>query len=306
MTLIPQIAASLGMAPADTVAEILQNSARALGRRSESPRLDAELLLGKVLGLSRSGVIARGNEAVTGEHVQAFATLVEQRLQGAPVAYLTGTREFWSLPLRVTPAVLVPRPETELLVELALQLIPKPRASPAAIQDCCVLDLGTGSGAIALAIASERPQARVTGVDISRPALEVAIQNARDLGLSHIDWRRGSWFEPVPAARFDIIVANPPYVAADDPALENLAAEPAVALCDGPTGLEALSAIAGDAQAHLRERGWLILEHGSDQAPQVVRLLEGHGFAHIRTHLDFSGKPRVTLGTVHSSHQETS
>ena len=140
----------------------------------------------------------------------------------------------------------------------------------------------------------------------SPPALEVAIQNARDLGLVHIDWRMGSWFDAVPGERFDIIVANPPYVAADDPALKKLTAEPAIALCDGPTGLDALSAIAGEAAAHLNELGWLILEHGNDQAPQVAQLLERHGFTRIRTHLDFSGKPRVTLGTLHSLHQETS
>ena len=306
MTLNAQITASLGSTPANTVAEVLQNSASALGSRSDSPRLDAELLLGKILGLSRSGLIARGDEPVASKHARAFASLIEQRLQGAPVAYLTGTREFWSLPLRVTPAVLVPRPETELLVELALQLLPKPRTRPFVTEEYSVLDLGTGSGAIALAIASERPQARITGVDISSQALDVAIQNASDLGLSHIDWRLGSWFHPVPGETFHVIVANPPYVAADDPALEKLGAEPAIALCGGPTGLEALSTIAGDAQAHLRERGWLILEHGSDQAPQVAQLLERRGFTDIRTHLDFSGKPRVTLGTVHSPPQETS
>ena len=278
-----------------TVAETLQRGARSLDSHSDSPRLDAELLLGKILGLSRAALIARGNDPVASERAQGYASLIEQRLKGAPIAYLTGTREFWSLVLRVTPAVLVPRPETEVLVELALQRLPRDRSSS-------VLDLGTGSGAIALAIASERPGARVTGVDISPAALEVAIQNSRDLGLSGIDWRLGSWFAPVPGERFDMIVANPPYVAAADPALEKLAAEPAIALCDGPTGLEALSAIAGAAAPHLEDHGWLILEHGSDQAPAVARLLERHGFTQVRSHLDFSGKPRVTLGTVHASH----
>src|ERR1035438_2096211 len=207
----------------NTVAETLQSGARSLLRHSDSPRLDAELLLGKILGLSRSGLIARGNEPVAIECEQTYASLIEQRLQGAPVAYLTGTREFWSLALRVTSAVLVPRPETEVLVELALQRLPRDRSRS-------VLDMGTGSGAIALAIASERPRSRVTGVDISPPALEVAIQNSRDLGLSRIDWRLGSWFAPVPGERFDMIVANPPYVAAADPALEKLTAEPAIAL----------------------------------------------------------------------------
>jgi release factor glutamine methyltransferase len=278
-----------------TVLETLRCGVRSLDGHSDSPRLDAELLLGKILGLTRSGLIARGGDPVAGECERTYASLIEQRRQGAPVAYLTGSREFWSLALRVTPAVLVPRPETEVLVELALQRLAKDRPSS-------VLDLGTGSGAIALAIASERPRARVTGVDISPAALDVARQNSRDLGLSRIDWRLGSWFEPVRGERFDMIVANPPYVAAADPALEKLGAEPAIALCDGPTGLEAMSAIVGGAAAHLHERGWLLLEHGSGQAPDVSQLLQRHGFADIRSHLDLSGKPRVTLGTAHSPH----
>jgi release factor glutamine methyltransferase len=294
-----------GETPLSTVSELLQSGARALDSHSDSPRLDAELLLGKILGLSRSGLIARGNEPVAGERATGYLTLIERRLRGAPVAYLTGTREFWSLSLRVTPAVLVPRPETELLVELALAHLPEDPASSSAIRGCSILDLGTGSGAIALAIASERPRARITGVDISPSALEVAIQNSRDLGLAHVDWRLGSWFAPVLGERFDLIVANPPYVAAADPVLENLAAEPAIALCGGPAGLEAISAIVGDAATHLDANGWLILEHGSTQAPDVARLLERHGFTEIRSHLDFCGKPRVTLGTIHSPHQET-
>ena len=278
-----------------TVIDNLQRGARSLQAQSDSPRLDAELLLGKVLGLSRAGLIARGSEPVALHSEQAYAVLIEKRLRGAPVAYLTGTREFWSLPLTVTPAVLVPRPETELLVELALERIPENRM-------ISILDLGTGSGAIALAIASERPGIRVTGVDISPAALEVAIQNSRDLGLTHIDWRLGSWFEAVPGEKFDVIVANPPYVAAADPALQALRAEPAIALSAGPTGLDALSAIARAAASHLKDHGWLLLEHGSDQAPDVARLLQSHGFTGVRSQIDFSGKPRVTLGIVHSHH----
>jgi release factor glutamine methyltransferase len=295
-----------------TVAATLRSGASSLNSHSDSPRLDAELLLGKILGLSRSGLIARSNEPVAIELEQAYAGLIERRLQGAPVAYLTGIREFWSLALRVTPAVLVPRPETELLVELALQRLPEHRCPPetpvrrSAEHPYSILDLGTGSGAIALAIACERPGSRVTGVDVSPAALDVAIQNSRDLGLSNIDWRLGSWYEAVPDETFSMIVANPPYVAAADPALEELAAEPAIALSAGLTGLEALAVIAAGAASHLQSQGWLILEHGSDQAPDVARLLERHGFTGIRSHLDFSGKPRVTLGTVHLPHQETS
>jgi release factor glutamine methyltransferase len=289
-----------------TITEALRSGASSLenadggGMRSASPRLDAELLLGKILGLSRSALMARSNEPVAAECEGAYAGLIKRRLQGAPVAYLTGTREFWSLPLRVTPAVLVPRPESELLVELALRRLPGNLGCSSAALACSVLDLGTGSGAIALAIASERPTCTITGVDVSPQALEVAMQNSRDLGLAHIDWRAGSWFDPVPGERFDVIVANPPYIAGADPALDELAAEPAIALCPGPTGLEALAAIAEQAASHLNENGQLIMEHGSGQANDVAQLLERCGFASIRSHLDFSGKPRVTLGTVHS------
>jgi release factor glutamine methyltransferase len=308
------------MTPVATVNDNLQSGARALRTMSESPRLDAELLLGHVLGLSRAGLIARSSEPVAAARERAYEGLIDRRLRGAPVAYLTGTREFWSLPLTVTPAVLVPRPETELLVELALQRMPERCTDPAENQaraagqtplelraastsrESSVLDLGTGSGAIALALACERPGWRVTGVDISPAALQVAIQNSRDLGLTHIDWRLGSWFEAVPGEKFDVIVANPPYVAATDSALQTLSAEPVIALSAGPTGLDALCDIARAAASHLKTQGWLLLEHGSDQAPDVARLLESHGFTAVRSQIDFSGKPRVTLGIVHSHH----
>lgn len=276
-----------------TVGAALQNAARALQGHSDSPRLDAALLLGKILGWSRSGLTARSNEPFTCECEQNLAQLIDERRRGVPVAYLTGRREFWSLELRVTPAVLVPRPETEVLVEQALQRLPHDRSA-------AVLDLGTGSGAIALAIAAERPGVKVTGVDISAPALDIAMQNARALGLARIHWRLGDWFAPLCGERFDLIVANPPYVAAADPALDKLRAEPLIALCSGPSGLEALTAIAAGARAHLHDGGWLILEHGSDQALAVAQLLEHHGFACIGAHLDLSGLPRVTLGTTHS------
>jgi release factor glutamine methyltransferase len=293
---------ALDVTPRSTVAALLRSGARALEGHGESPRLDAELLLGSLLGMSRSGLVAHDQDPVPADRAQAYASLIDRRRNGSPVAYLTGIREFWSLELDVTPAVLVPRPETELLVELALELLP-PRRIPEGTP-YSVLDLGTGSGAIALALAAERPEWRLTGVDISPPALEVAARNSRKLGLSHIDWRLGEWFEPVAGSRFDLIVANPPYVAAADPALLNLAAEPAVALASGPTGLEALSAIVREAASHLLKSGWLILEHGSDQAPDVAQLLELHGFKGVRSYFDFSGKPRVTLGAVHSTHQE--
>jgi release factor glutamine methyltransferase len=207
---------------------------------------------------------------------------------------LTGVREFWSLPLRVTPAVLAPRPETETLVAAVLAAVPVDR-------DCAILDLGTGSGAIAIALASERPRARVTGTDLSSAALEVAVDNARRLDLSRIDWRQGLWFDAVPDRRFDVIVSNPPYVADGDAALARLAAEPTLALTPGVTGLEAFAAIIARAAEHLHASGLLAFEHGASQGADVGALLARHGFTHIRLHEDHAGLPRVTLATLQSS-----
>jgi release factor glutamine methyltransferase len=283
------------MSPLNTIAESLRAAAHTLIPHSDSPRLDAELLLAKVLGVARSALIAHNERPVTGICARAFARLIAQRAAGTPVAYLTGSREFWSLELKVTPAVLVPRPETEILVERALALIPRDG-------HCRLLDVGTGSGAIALAIASERPRCAIVGVDLSEPALSVAARNSARLNLTHIDWRLGCWFDPVAGERFNIIVANPPYIAAQDAALEKLHAEPAMALRAGPKGLDALAAIIAAAPRHLLKDGWLVLEHGAGQAPDVASLLDAHGFASIRTYPDFSGTPRVTLGTVHTQH----
>jgi release factor glutamine methyltransferase len=274
-----------------TVADCLRSAALTLSGGSASPRLDAELLLCKVMATSRTGLIVRAADPLAADRRHAFDDLVARRAKGAPVAYLTGTREFWSLPFHVTPDVLVPRPETELLVDHALTLL---AAGPGA----SLLDLGTGSGAIAVAIASERTHARVTAADVSADALTVARRNAEALGVPRIDWRLGSWFDAVPGERFDVIVSNPPYIAAGDPALRALTAEPPLALTPGPTGLEALSTIAAAAAEHLHPAGWLLLEHGCDQAQAVTRLLEHHGFERIRTLVDGSGRPRVTAACV--------
>jgi release factor glutamine methyltransferase len=277
-----------------TIAETVNSAARTLDSHSESPRLDAELLLAKILGLPRSALIARGDEAVALSDERALAELIAKRAGGMPIAYLTGIREFWSLPLKVSPAVLVPRPETEILVEHALALLPADAV-------CSVLDLGTGSGAIALSLAHERPRWSITGVDVSPAALEVAAHNAKDLKLTHVQWRLGHWFEVLAGENFHLIVANPPYIAATDPALEMLCAEPAAALVAGATGLEALRAIIAQAPEHLHAGGWLALEHGITQAHDVAELLDQHGFDSIRTYPDFSGRPRITLG-VHTQH----
>lgn len=276
---------------------VLGQGVRSLLAHSPSAQLDAEVLLSTVLGVERSALITRGSDQLADDDLRTYRDLIEQRRNGIPVAYLTGRREFWSLALRVTPAVLVPRHETEILVETALKHIPKSEEST-------VLDLGTGSGAIALAIASERPLARIMGVDVSPGALGVARENARVLALRNVSFRLGSWFDAVPNERFDVVVANPPYVAERDPALAALAAEPALALLAGPDGLDALEAIIAGAPSHMTPGGWLLLEHGSTQQHEVSRLLERRGFAAVECHSDYSGLPRVTRGTFSSPLKE--
>ena len=270
----------------------LRDAAAALTGRSDSPRLDAEVLLSHVLEATRAGLIARNTQPLKPSEQAAFDALISRRKRGTPVAYLTEQREFWSMALHVSPAVLVPRPETELLVEQVLSLAPNdlPRT---------LLDLGTGSGAIALAIAAERPAWAITAGEVSADALDVAMRNGRDHRIATIRWQLGAWFDALPHERFDFIVSNPPYVAADDPALLKLTSEPRLALISGPTGLEALQTIIAQAPAHLRPGGWLLLEHGQDQAPAVQQFLHEQNFDSIRTCLDFSGRPRVTLGTLH-------
>jgi release factor glutamine methyltransferase len=283
------IAADRSVEPG-TVESALRQGVRSLTAHSGSPQLDAEVLLSSALGIDRSALIARGSDPLADPELAVYRALLEKRRGGMPVAYLTGRREFWSLPLKVTPAVLVPRPETELLVEIALQHIPESA-------ERAVLDLGTGSGAVALAIASERPLARVVGIDVSLGALGVARDNVRTLALPNVTFRLGSWFDAVPGEVFDVVVANPPYVADRDPALAALAAEPALALVAGAAGLDALQAVIARAPRHLTRGGWLLLEHGSTQQHEVAKLLEHAGFAGIACHSDYSGLPRITRGT---------
>jgi len=279
-----------------TAAEGRHSIARALAAAAariggDDARADAELLLAYVLSRPRAWLYAHGDEAMPPEVAGRYEAMLQRRVQGEPVAYLVGRREFWSLDLEVTADTLVPRPETELLVELALERLPAGGAAR-------VVDLGTGSGAIALAIASERPQAMVTAVDASAPALLVAQRNAARLGLSRVRFLRSDWFSAVRDERFDLVLANPPYLADDDPHLQegSLPFEPAAALASGRDGLDALRAICSNAPAHLQADGWLLFEHGLAQGEAARALLRGNGFAKVQTWRDLEGRERASGG----------
>ena len=252
---------------------------------------DAEILLAHVLGRSRTWLYAHADAETCADAQRRFGELVERRRAGEPVAYLTGSRGFWRFDLRVTAATLVPRPETERLVELALERLAEGRAVRAA-------DLGTGSGAIALALALERPRAQVVATDASEAALDVARGNARALGLHNVAFLRGDWFAPLAGERFDLVASNPPYIALGDPHLRegDLRFEPPAALASGDDGLDAIRAIAAAAPAHLVPGGWLLVEHGWEQGAAVRVLFEAAGLSEVATHLDLEQRDRVTLG----------
>jgi release factor glutamine methyltransferase len=243
---------------------------------------EARLLLACATGFSEASVLAFPERELSAEAEQRFADFAARRRRGEPVAYILGRQEFYGLPLAVNPAVLIPRPETELLVELSLQR-----------DFSSVLDLGTGSGAVALAIKKHRPRARVVTVEASAAALEVAKRNGVALGLD-VEWRHGRWFAPLGGERFELIVSNPPYVAAGDPHLAALRYEPASALVSGVDGLDAIRDIVATAPAHLVDGGWLLLEHGMGQDGAVRRLLEQAGLEDARTWPDLAGIPRVS------------
>jgi len=261
--------------------------------REARTRLDAgepEHLLAHVLARSPAWLFAHGDETLDAPTLAAFGDLVARRVAGEPVAYLTGRRGFWTFDLDVTPATLIPRPETELLVELALARLPTGA--------CDVADLGTGSGAIALALASDRPDARVTATDASRPALDVARANAARLGLDRIVFLHGDWYAPLAGARFDLIASNPPYIADRDPHLArgDLRHEPPAALASGVDGLDAIRVIARGVRDHLRPRGCLLVEHGFDQGAAVRDLFVDAGLREVSTARDLESRDRVTLG----------
>lgn len=279
--------------PEPTIADALRHAIAHLTPAHDSARLDAELLLAAVLEKPRSYLHAWPERALSPEQSRRYGTLIARRAAGEPIAHILGTREFWSLELEVTPDTLIPRPETELLVEQALAHIPDDA-------EWRIADLGTGSGAIALAIAHERPRCRIDASDLSAPALAVAERNAQRLGLGNVRFHHGSWFEPFAGVRFELIVSNPPYVRTGDPHLRegDVRFDPRAALVAGPEGLDDLRHIVSVARTHLHHGGWLLVEHGYDQAPAVTRQLEQAGFIEVRTLADLGGQARVTEGRL--------
>jgi release factor glutamine methyltransferase len=274
-----------------SVEALLRAGVRLLAGAGASPRLDAEVLLAHALGRSRTALFTTRAEAVPADIAEHYLGMIRERQVRRPVAQITGRREFWSLELEVTPDVLTPRPETELLVERAL-------AHLAGDVAATVLDLGTGTGAVALALASERPPLAVTATDNSSAALAVARRNALRLGLQRVSLRQGDWFDAVGDAQFDLIVSNPPYIAdAEWPTTDaELQFEPRAALAAGADGLDALRVIVAGSPPHLAHGGWLLLEHGAGQGPAVAALLLAAGFSSVATSRDLAGLPRVTEG----------
>ena len=272
----------------DTAALLYQATSQ-LNKTSDTPALDAELLFCAISGIDRSAVTTGRSMTLTNRQREVFSTLIKRRAAGEPIAYLLRRKEFWSQDLLVSPEVLIPRPETELLVEQALEHLPE--------QPCNVADLGTGSGAIALAIATERPDVQVTATDISQSALEVAMKNATRLGVQNVTFRQGDWFAALADQHYRLIVSNPPYVRVGDPRLEvGTLYEPVDALISGYDGLDALRMICAAARRYLNSQGVLVLEHACDQKNAVHKLLSQGGFETIVSSTDLAGKPRVTWG----------
>ncbi|WP_282267072.1 peptide chain release factor N(5)-glutamine methyltransferase [Stenotrophomonas sp. PS02298] len=271
------------------VAELLREAAARLP--GEDARHEAEQLLIHVLGVERAWLFSHATDEVDTDAVERFEVLLARRAEGHPLAYLTGRRGFWTLDLQVNTATLIPRPETELLVEQALARLP-------ADDMVRVADMGTGSGAVALSIASERPLATVMATDVLGPTLAVAVKNAQAHGLENVWFRRGHWYTALGADRFDMIVSNPPYIAAGDPHLVegDLRFEPPPALASGPDGLDAIREIVAGAHEHLVPGGWLLMEHGWDQGDAIRALLEQAGFVEAQTVQDLEQRDRVTLG----------
>ena len=277
-----------------SVAALLRDATAALKNSAEQPEREAQLLLAFVTQQSRASLLLHADRSLDNETITRFNEAVARRAIGEPIAYIVGYKEFWSLELRVTRATLIPRPETETLVERALQLIPQD-------QPCRIADLGTGSGAIALAIAHERPQAHVIATDQSAAALDVARDNAQRLNIHNVEFRHGDWFDCLEGERFSVIASNPPYVSADDPHLQcgDLRFEPRSALtCDTADDLAAIRHLVQQAQHHLTHNGWLLLEHGYDQGARVTALLNTYHYQHVEIIPDLNNIPRVAVAHV--------
>lgn len=271
-----------------SVAQLLRQTSKSLP--GETARLDAELLLAQILNKPRSHLYAWPERSINPDQHRRFLDAINHRAAGEPIAYLTGHREFWSLDLHVTSDVLIPRAETELLVETALELLPATA--------CKIADLGTGSGAIALALASERPEWKITATDISDAALEIARDNATALQLEAPKFVVGDWYEALPERDYQLVISNPPYVADQDPHLNrgDVRFEPQTALKSGADGLRDLRHLIAGAAEYLRPGGRLMLEHGYNQATPVKNLFSQAGFASIETYHDLAMQPRVTIG----------
>lgn len=274
-----------------SIALALRSVLSELAQVTEVPQLEAEVLLAYVLDVSRTHLHAWPEKMLTDSQQKKFLELINRRKLGEPIAYLIGRREFWSLDLEVTPAVLIPRPETELLVELVLKNIQAEQA--------VIADLGTGSGAIALAIAHERPNWIVHATDESEAALAIAQRNAQRLNLRNVEFHQGHWCQALPKFQFDAIVSNPPYIAEEDPHLTqgDLRFEPRRALVSAGNGLQDIEQIILDARYYLKAAGLLFLEHGSQQAENIVSIFEKAGYTFTRTQQDLADLDRVTIAT---------
>ncbi len=273
------------------IADLLLRS-RELAGLSETPELDLQLLLCHALDCSSAWLVTWPERIPEAAQQAHFDALLERRIAGEPIAYLLGTQGFWSLDLQVSNATLIPRPETEMLIEMALKL-----NLPSCVQ---ALDLGTGSGAIALALASERPEWHFTAVDSQASALAIAEHNRSRYGLQNVEFCCGDWYAPVAAKRFELIVSNPPYIDPLDDHLQrgDVRYEPRSALVSSGAGLDDLRHIVGRAPAFLARSGWLLTEHGFDQAAEVRKLFAQAGFQHIASHCDLNGVERITLGCI--------
>ncbi len=273
------------------IADALKQARQQLSN-SDSANLDAEILLSSILNCDRSYLYGHPERDIPDDYIEEFLKKVSLRAFGHPVAHLINNREFWSMDFMVSPDTLIPRPETEVLVEAAIKLIPNNK-------NFSVLDLGTGCGAIAIAIASERPKIKVTATDISSDALIIAIKNAGIHYIKNIIFKQGDWFDIDDPGTYDLIVSNPPYIRSDDPHIEqgDVRFESKTALISGKDGLDDLRIIINQAKSHLKNNGWLLVEHGYDQGDEVRKLFLDNGYTNTSTIKDYSGNDRVTLGT---------